>query len=111
MFDLGSWGEFLIIAIAALVLIGPKEMPGLLRTLGRWIYKAKKAFHSFRKTYDIYLQEGEIEEYIKETNQSVVREEDSEKTESLGAKKSARKSEREEKNLSDTPQKEENSDV
>tara|TARA_A100000171_G_C2114552_1_gene137073 strand:- start:591 stop:920 length:330 start_codon:yes stop_codon:yes gene_type:complete len=75
MFDLGSWGEFLIIAMAALILIGPKEMPGLLKTLGRWIYRAKKTFRQFRQTYDTYLQEGELEEYIKDTNKKVLEEE------------------------------------
>lgn len=73
MLDLGSWGEFLIIALAALLLIGPKEMPTVLKAIGRWTYKGKKVLHQFRQTYDVYLQEGEIQEYIKETNKEVMK--------------------------------------
>lgn len=72
MFDLGSWGEFLILVVAVLVLIGPKEMPRLLTTAGRWVYRAKKAFRHFRQTYEPYLEAGEIEEYIKDVNESVL---------------------------------------
>lgn len=82
MFDLGSWGEFFIIIVAALVLIGPKELPGLLKTLGRWTYKGKKALNQFRQTYDVYFQEGEIEEYINETNRAVLKENPSESSSS-----------------------------
>lgn len=63
MFDLGSFGEILIIAVAVLILIGPKELPSLLRTLGRWIGKARRTSAVLRRYFDDYLQEGEFEEY------------------------------------------------
>ena len=34
MFDI-SWSEFLLIGVVALIVIGPKELPGVLRTLGQ----------------------------------------------------------------------------
>jgi sec-independent protein translocase protein TatB len=71
MFDLGSWGEFLIIFVAALVLLGPKELPVVLRTAGRWIYKLRKMTAQFRAQVEPFLQEGEIEAYIKDAQTQV----------------------------------------
>jgi sec-independent protein translocase protein TatB len=36
MFDIG-WSELLVIAVVALIAIGPKELPGVLRTIGQWM--------------------------------------------------------------------------
>jgi Tat protein translocase TatB subunit len=36
-----AWSEFLFIALIALILIGPKELPSVLRNIGRWIGKAR----------------------------------------------------------------------
>jgi sec-independent protein translocase protein TatB len=36
-----AWSEFLFIAVLALILIGPKELPLVLRTIGRWVGKAR----------------------------------------------------------------------
>ena len=41
MFDIG-WGELLLIGIVALIVIGPKELPGALRTLGQWMGKLRR---------------------------------------------------------------------
>lgn len=68
MFDLGTWGEILIILVAALVLIGPKEMPTVLRALGRMIQKFKNLSAGIRQEIDHYIHEGEFEEYTKDTN-------------------------------------------
>ncbi len=68
MFDLGTWGELLIILAAALVLIGPKEMPTLLRALGRLIQKFKNLSAGLRREIDQYIHEGEFEEYSKGAN-------------------------------------------
>lgn len=68
MFDLGTWGEILIIAVAALILIGPKELPTLLRGLGRLIQKFKTLSAGFHREFDRYIHEGEFEEYTKQSN-------------------------------------------
>ncbi len=68
MFDLGTWGEIFIIVVAALVLIGPKELPTVLRALGRMIQKFKNLSAGFRREFDKYIHEGEFEEYTKGAN-------------------------------------------
>jgi sec-independent protein translocase protein TatB len=74
MLDLGSWGEFLIIAIAILVLLGPKELPSLLRTIGRWVYKIRQISAQLRRQVEPFLQEGEIQAYMDETKRQVNKE-------------------------------------
>ncbi len=68
MFDLGTWGELFIIALAALIFIGPKEMPTLLRALGRLIQRFKFLSSNIRREVDQYIQEGEVEAYIKKSH-------------------------------------------
>ena len=41
MFDIG-WSELLLIGVVALIVIGPKELPGVLRTLGQWMGKVRR---------------------------------------------------------------------
>ena len=41
MFDIG-WSELVVIAVVALIAIGPKELPGVLRMVGQWIGKARR---------------------------------------------------------------------
>ena len=41
MFDIG-WSELLVIAVVALIAIGPKELPGVLRMIGQWMGKARR---------------------------------------------------------------------
>jgi len=68
MFDLGSWGEIFIIAVAALILLGPKEIPVVLRTLGRWIAKAKNLSNELRSLLNHFIHQGEFEEFKKSAN-------------------------------------------
>ncbi len=63
MFSLGGWSEILIIAVAALILIGPKELPEVLRACGRWIYRFRRMSAQFREGVDGLLQEGQLQEY------------------------------------------------
>jgi sec-independent protein translocase protein TatB len=72
MFELGSLGEFFIILIAALVLIGPKELPHLLRMLGRWSQKLNNLSSSLRQNLEGYIQEGKLEEYQKSLNKEIM---------------------------------------
>lgn len=43
-----SFGEFVLICVVALVAVGPQKLPGLLRTLGEWIRKARNILHDMR---------------------------------------------------------------
>ena len=47
MFDIG-WSEFVVIAVVALIAIGPKELPGVLRMIGQWMGKARKMAAEFQ---------------------------------------------------------------
>lgn len=68
MFDLGAWGEILIIVVAALVLIGPKEMPEVLRACGKMVQKLRRLSAGIRQEINKYIHEGEFEEYQKQVN-------------------------------------------
>lgn len=68
MLELGSWTEILIISVAALVLLGPKEIPQILRTLGRLLQKFRRLSHDIRQVFDQYIKEGEFEEFKKTAN-------------------------------------------
>ena len=47
MFDIG-WSELVVIAVVALIAIGPKELPGVLRMVGQWMAKARKMAGEFQ---------------------------------------------------------------
>lgn len=56
MFDIGGW-EFLLIVVLAIVIIGPKELPGMLRTLSYWIGRARALANEFRAGLDAMVEE------------------------------------------------------
>jgi sec-independent protein translocase protein TatB len=47
MFDVGFW-ELLVIGVIALVVVGPERLPGMMRTAGLWVGRARAAFYSIR---------------------------------------------------------------
>jgi sec-independent protein translocase protein TatB len=59
MFDL-SWGEFLVIGIVALIVIGPKELPGVLRTLGQGVNKIRRMAAEFQGQFNEAMREAEM---------------------------------------------------
>jgi sec-independent protein translocase protein TatB len=61
MFDIGG-GELLVIGIVALVVIGPKELPGLLRTAGNAMNKVRRMAAEFRGQFDEAMREAEIDQ-------------------------------------------------
>ncbi len=61
MFDIG-WTEITIILIVAIIVIGPKELPGVLRTVGQWVGKAKSMTNEFRGHIDEMIQDTELSE-------------------------------------------------
>lgn len=64
MFDIGAT-ELLVIAIVAILVIGPKDMPMALRTAGQWIGKVRRISSHFRSGIDTMVREAEIEEMDK----------------------------------------------
>jgi sec-independent protein translocase protein TatB len=61
MFDIGG-GELLVIGIVALIVIGPKELPGLLRTVGNAAGKVRRMAAEFRSQFDDAMREAEIDQ-------------------------------------------------
>jgi len=51
MFDIG-WTELLVIGIVALIVVGPKDLPGMFRTLGRFTARAKSMGREFTRAMD-----------------------------------------------------------
>jgi len=74
MFDVG-YSELLLIAIVTLIVVGPKELPNLLRQVGRWTGRARSMARQFRSGFDAMVREAEIEEMNKQWaahNQSIM---------------------------------------
>lgn len=61
MFDIG-YTEFLVIAIVALVVIGPKDLPRVMRIVGQWVGRARGMARHFRSGIDTMMREAELEE-------------------------------------------------
>ena len=59
MFDIG-WGELVLIGIVALIAIGPKELPTVLRTLGQWMGKVRRMANEFQGQFQEALREAEF---------------------------------------------------
>ena len=48
-----AWSEFLFIALISLILIGPKELPSVLRNIGRWVGKARSFAKDLSEQLDL----------------------------------------------------------
>lgn len=59
MFDIG-WGEFLLIGVVALIAIGPKELPGVLRAVGQWVTKIRRMAGDFQNQFQEAMREAEL---------------------------------------------------
>jgi sec-independent protein translocase protein TatB len=68
MFDIG-WGELLLIGIVALIAIGPKELPGALRTLGQWTAKLRRMAAEFQSQFQEAMREAEMADLKKQVDE------------------------------------------
>src|SRR5262245_9763920 len=68
MFDIG-WSELLLISIVALIAIGPKELPGALRTLGQWMGKVRRMASEFQSQFHEAMREAELADLKKEVDE------------------------------------------
>jgi sec-independent protein translocase protein TatB len=68
MFDIG-WSELIVIGIVALIVIGPKELPGALRTLGQWMGKIRRMAGEFQGQFQEAMREAELAELRKEVEE------------------------------------------
>jgi len=63
-----SWTEFLLIAIVALVFIGPKELPAVLRTIGQWTRKIRGMAAEFQSQFQEAMREAEMADLKKQVD-------------------------------------------
>ena len=68
MFDIG-WGELLVIGMVALVAIGPKELPGVLRTVGQWTGKLRRMAAEFQNQFHEAMREAELADLKKQVDE------------------------------------------
>src|SRR5947199_9685471 len=61
MIDL-SWSHIFIVLVVALVVVGPKDLPRLMRILGQWMAKARAMADQFRKSFDEMARQSELDE-------------------------------------------------
>jgi sec-independent protein translocase protein TatB len=69
MFDIG-WSEMLVIVVVALVVIGPKDLPRLIREVGRWTAKARGMAREFQRSFDDMVREAELDDIRKTVEQA-----------------------------------------
>tara|TARA_B100000678_G_scaffold150315_2_gene125340 strand:- start:42390 stop:42863 length:474 start_codon:yes stop_codon:yes gene_type:complete len=58
--------EFLLIAIVALIVVGPKDLPLMMRRIGQWVGQAKRMANEFRGAFDDIARQAELDELRKE---------------------------------------------
>lgn len=65
MFEV-AWSELLLVLIVAIIVVGPKELPGLMRTAGRMLGKLRRTADEFRKQFDEAVKEAGGEDLQRE---------------------------------------------
>lgn len=55
-----DFNEFLLIGLVALLVIGPKDLPRVMRTVGYWVNKARGVASQFRTSFDAMVHESEL---------------------------------------------------
>ncbi len=65
MLDIG-WSEMLVVAVVAIVVVGPKDLPRLLRTVGGYVGKVRRMAGEFQKQLNDAVRESELDDVRKE---------------------------------------------
>lgn len=69
MFDIG-WPELFIVALVTIIVVGPKELPRVLRTVTLWIRKMRTMAREFQDGIDDLAREAELDDLRKQVEQS-----------------------------------------
>lgn len=70
MFDIG-WSEILVIATVAVIVVGPKELPRMLRAFGKTMGQVRRTANDFKRQFDEALREAEREAGLEETRKEI----------------------------------------
>jgi len=68
MFDIG-WSELVVIAVVALIAIGPKELPAVLRTVGQYMGKIRRMASEFQGQFQEAMREAEMADLKKSVDE------------------------------------------
>lgn len=61
MFDIG-WSEMLVVAVVMILVVGPRDLPGMLRAFGRTLGQLRRTANEFKSQFDDALKEAELDE-------------------------------------------------
>ncbi|WP_297809353.1 Sec-independent protein translocase protein TatB [uncultured Methylophaga sp.] len=64
MFDIGFW-EILLIAVVALLVVGPERLPKLIRVVGLWLGRAQASVQSIRNEINRELRAQELQDALR----------------------------------------------
>jgi sec-independent protein translocase protein TatB len=64
-----SWSHMLLVLVVALVVVGPKDLPKLMRKMGQWAAKARGMADQFRRSFDDMARQSELDELRKELDE------------------------------------------
>ena len=70
MFDIG-WSEVLVIAVVAVVVVGPKELPRMLRSFGKTMGMVRRTANDFKRQFNEALREAEREADLEDTRKQL----------------------------------------
>jgi sec-independent protein translocase protein TatB len=63
-----EWSEFIVIGVVALIVIGPKELPAVLRAVGQWTTKIRRMAAEFQSQFQEAMREAEMADLKKEVD-------------------------------------------
>ncbi len=69
MFPDLSWSHMLLVLVVALVVVGPKDLPKLMRKMGQYMAKARGMADQFRRSFDEMSRQSELDELRKELDE------------------------------------------
>ncbi|MBZ8132556.1 Sec-independent protein translocase protein TatB [Afifella sp. IM 167] len=70
MFDIG-WTEIAVIAGVAIIVVGPKDLPGMLRTVGRTMGQVRRTANDFKRQFDDALRDAERQADLEDTKKTL----------------------------------------
>jgi sec-independent protein translocase protein TatB len=70
MFDIG-WSELLVIAAVAIIVVGPKDLPRMLRTFGKTMGQVRRTANDFKRQFDEALREAEREAGLEDAKKQI----------------------------------------